>query len=95
MKKGVQIDHLCPWCMKEEETITHALIACKVQYIWFATNVGACPSPDITNFGPWISEVIVQIMPNFTTRVFALVWALWRREGTNGLSQNQMSACAS
>lgn len=59
--RGVLIDTLCLWCLKEEETTTHALLVCEnVQRIWFVSNIGICTNFTIVNVATWIGDVLSQ-----------------------------------
>ncbi|KAK7281123.1 hypothetical protein RIF29_08839 [Crotalaria pallida] len=90
--RGIQVDHLCPMCGEEDETIEHALLLCR----FAAASLFASPLSirvDVINtssFQDWLRVLMLNNDPHFLAAIFEHEWALWNRRNEFVFQQREM-----
>ncbi|KAJ1431909.1 Reverse transcriptase zinc-binding domain [Sesbania bispinosa] len=80
LRRGMNIDPICPRCMAEEESIEHAFFTCTwAQEFWIASPIGnSFGSLSTAQTQPWINRALSLLNPKEKSLFASLAYILWK-----------------
>ncbi|KAK7251071.1 hypothetical protein RIF29_33950 [Crotalaria pallida] len=79
--RGIQVDPVCPLCGDTLESVSHALLQCRlVNPVWFASHLAIhIPMDYEIDFGSWFLHMITTGDRDAAASICNLLWAVWAR----------------